>query len=266
MDQTQTQIETTASLSKSNATCKRFDPTNLRLKLLIFPGDVDNCLPLCPANSNIYLGKTNWKSKVNILLAVYSTIFSMLWFLISLLRPGWGEVIRTGGFLAPSTASTIFALFSKTIEISSVGVLVTFLGQFLTRRSLHSAGFSISELGMRGWFVQPAYVVSHWNQVKLAGSTILGALSLLISICIMFFTTASDALVSPHLKYGHWENEIMYSFVKSSFANPVVSITNANHRSDHRMGVGPRTTLARFFKTRNIHCRTSILGLRPRCL
>jgi hypothetical protein len=36
----------------------------------------------------------------------------------------------------------------------------------------------------------------------------------------MFYTTASDALVSPHLRFGRWENMIMEGLVKTAYANP----------------------------------------------
>lgn len=36
----------------------------------------------------------------------------------------------------------------------------------------------------------------------------------------MFYTTASDALVSPHLKYGKWEDKLLYGLVQASYANP----------------------------------------------
>jgi hypothetical protein len=36
----------------------------------------------------------------------------------------------------------------------------------------------------------------------------------------MFYTTASDALVSPHLRFGRWENMVMEGLVKTVYANP----------------------------------------------
>ena len=36
----------------------------------------------------------------------------------------------------------------------------------------------------------------------------------------MFYTTASDSLVSPHFMYGEPENRVLVGLVKTSYANP----------------------------------------------
>ncbi|KAG4433241.1 hypothetical protein IFR05_011264 [Cadophora sp. M221] len=179
-------------------------------------------IPNCPTNSSIYFGKSNWRTILNLLLSIYSTVFSALWLLIAIIRPRYGRAIHIGGYLAPSTASTLFALFAKTIEISSVTIFVTFLGQVLTRRSISSRGVTVADMSMRIWMVQPGFLFTHWNHFKIVGFTILGGVSLLATLAILLFTTASDALVSPRLRDGGWDDITMYSLVRGSFANPAL--------------------------------------------
>ncbi|PVH71798.1 hypothetical protein DL98DRAFT_596594 [Cadophora sp. DSE1049] len=183
--------------------------------------DKQASLPKCPARSSIYFGKSNWRTVLNILISVYSTAFSVIWLAIAIVRPRYGPEIHIGRtYFAPSTASTLFALFAKTIEISSVTVFITFLGQVLTRRSMHSPGVTVADMAIRTWIVQPGFIFTHWNHFKHVGFTILGVTSFLAALAILLFTTASDALVSPHLKYTGWEDSTMYSHVRGFFANP----------------------------------------------
>ena len=167
----------------------------------------------------MYLGNKSWPPRLNLLLAIYSTVFSTIRLVVAIVRPRWGKVIHTGGLLAPSTATTLFALVSKTIEISSVAIFVTLLGQLLTRRSLSSSGVTIADMGMRTCIIQPGYALAHLEHLRLAGRTALGLVSLLAAMSTLLYTTASDALVSPHLKYGNWENGVMYTAVYATFAN-----------------------------------------------
>ena len=178
-------------------------------------------LPKCPARSSIYFGKSNWRTVLNILLSVYSTTFSLLWLIIAIVRPRYGPEIHVGkAYFAPSTASTTVALFAKTIEISSVTVFVTFLGQVLSRRSMNSPGVTVADMAIRTWIVQPGFIFTHWNHFRYVGFQILGVASFLAALAILLFTTASDAMVSPHLRYTGWEDSTMYSYVQGSFANP----------------------------------------------
>lgn len=156
------------------------------------------------------------------MLCVYSTVFSGIWLTLAIVQPRYGRAIHSGGTFTPSTASTLFALFAKTIELSFVTVFVTFLGQVLSRRSFVKAsrGVTIPELTMRTWVVQPGFMITHWQHIRQLGLTILGAITLTAAIVATFYTTASDALVSPHLKYGKWENNTMWMLAQASYANP----------------------------------------------
>jgi hypothetical protein len=156
------------------------------------------------------------------MLSIYSTIFSGIWLMLAIVQPRYGRTIHSGGSLTPSTASTLFALFAKTIELSFVTVFVTFLGQVISRRSLVKAsrGVTVTELTMRTWVIQPGFMITHWQNLQHAGLTLLGVITLTAAAVATFYTTASDALVSPHLKYGEWENKLLEGLVQTSYANP----------------------------------------------
>lgn len=47
----------------------------------------------------------------------------------------------------------------------------------------------------------------------------MGALALTATVASMFYTTASDAMVSPKLKYGNWVHQELQGFVRTSYAN-----------------------------------------------
>jgi hypothetical protein len=141
---------------------------------------------------------------------------------IALVAPRYGHKISSkGGTIDISTASTLFALFAKTIELSFVTVFVTFLGQVLSRRSLMKAerGVSIAEMTMRSWVIQPGSMITHWQNLQYAGLSILGVITLTAALVAMFYTTASETLVSPNLKFGHVEFREMVGMIKMSYAN-----------------------------------------------
>jgi hypothetical protein len=73
---------------------------------------------------------------------------------------------------------------------------------------------------MRTWVIQPGFMLTHWQTLRYAGWTILGVISLIAAIAAMLYTTASDALVSPKLQFGKWEDELMQGLVRTSYANP----------------------------------------------
>lgn len=73
---------------------------------------------------------------------------------------------------------------------------------------------------MRTWVIQPGFMITHGQHLYHVGISFLGAITLVAAFIAMFYTTASDALVSPHLKFGAWEHKTMYGSVQSSYANP----------------------------------------------
>ncbi|TVY36497.1 hypothetical protein LSUB1_G006791 [Lachnellula subtilissima] len=183
--------------------------------------DKASLLDGCPAKHDIYSSRNSWLSVSFLILSMYSTVFSGIYLILALVQPRYGWGIHTGGRLPPSTASTLFAMVAKTIELSFVTVFITFLGQVLSRRSLIKAsrGVTIAELTMRTWVIQPGFMITHWQTLQHAGLTILGVITITAALMAMLYTTASNALVSPHLKYGGWQKKLMYGLVKTSYAD-----------------------------------------------
>ncbi|KAM0154321.1 hypothetical protein ACHAQE_000825 [Botrytis cinerea] len=182
----------------------------------------------CAANNDIHSHVRSWTSVSVLCLCIYSTIFSGIWFFIAVLRPRYGEHIKTNGSLTPSTASILFAGFAKTIELSFVTIFVNFLGQVLSRRSLvrNSDGITVAELTMRTWVIQPGFMITNPKILRRAAWSILGAITLTAAFVAMFYTTASDAIVSPSLQFGKWEHAVMKGLVKTSYGNPVYVAQN----------------------------------------
>ncbi|TVY17838.1 hypothetical protein LARI1_G002684 [Lachnellula arida] len=171
------------------------------------------------AHSDIYFGKTDWRSIANLLLAIYATLSSTLSLAIAVWQPRYGKWISPTGHLTPSTADLLFSLFAKSIEIASSGVYINFLGQFLTRRSLRSRGMSLADIAVREWIIQPGLVIFQWENLKYATTTLLGFTSLLSAFAIYFFTTASNSLVSPHIALSKWESAQFLGQIQQNFGN-----------------------------------------------
>ena len=165
-------------------------------------------------------GRSSWLAISILGLSIYSTVFSGAWLLIAIIKVRYGSTISTTGALPIGTASVLYAAFAKSIELSFVTVFVAFVGQALSRRArFQPKGVTIAEMSMRSWVIQPGTMISHWESVRYAAATKLGVFSLLVSLMAMVYTTASDALVTPVLKFGRTENRIMYGKVSTSFAN-----------------------------------------------
>lgn len=153
--------------------------------------------------------------------SLYSTVGSCLWFLVAIIQPRWGRSISSSMGLGPSTATVLAAWLSKTIELTFVTTFITFLGQVLTRKAIAraSGGTTLAEMSMRSWVIQPGSLMTHFGMLRYAGFSVLGILSLLATLVAAFYTTASDAMVAPKLKYGNWEHKLLSGYVRSSYAN-----------------------------------------------
>ncbi|KAH6987245.1 hypothetical protein EDB80DRAFT_589845 [Ilyonectria destructans] len=175
----------------------------------------------CWSNQDIHQKRTSWLSVTIYVLSVYSTVASGIWLVTAILQPRWGRQISSKHGLLPSTATTLSALFAKTIEMSFVTVFVSFIGQVLTRRAFirKAQGMSLAEMTMRNWVIQPGSLITHFETLPSSAMTLLGMLCLTATFASAFYTTASDAMVSPKLKSGKWENKEMTGFVRASYAN-----------------------------------------------
>lgn len=146
---------------------------------------------------------------------------SGIWLVVAILQPRWGRGISSRYGLNPPTATTVSALISKTIEMAFVTVFVACLGQMLTRRAIvrNTSGMTLGEMTMRNWVIQPGSLITHAETIPHAGMTILGALALTATVAATFYTTASDAMVAPKLKYGNWEQKELSGHIRASYAN-----------------------------------------------
>ncbi|KAL2694787.1 hypothetical protein Neosp_001374 [[Neocosmospora] mangrovei] len=156
-----------------------------------------------------------------LLLALLSTTLSGLWLVVAIIQPRWGFMISTTHGLSPSNAATLTALLGKTIEVASITVFISCIGQALTRRAVaeKSAGITLADITIRNWVIQPGFIFTHYQTLLVAGRTLLGALALLALVATILYTTASEALVSPKLKYGEWETQELTAAVHSYYGN-----------------------------------------------
>ncbi|OJD33351.1 uncharacterized protein BKCO1_3100033 [Diplodia corticola] len=174
----------------------------------------------CPARRHFF--RTRWVTSSIILISIYATIVSGLFFAVALRGPEW-PMIRSNGWLTPSNASLLVAVLAKTVELSFGSSIVAFLGQVLSRRSLSvrgsGKGVTLAEMSMRNWIGSPGYMVSNFETVRYALFSILGIISFIAAIVATVYTSASDALVQPQLKLGALETKIAKASVLTKFAN-----------------------------------------------
>jgi hypothetical protein len=151
----------------------------------------------CPSKGHFYQGAGNWLAISILILSIFSTIFSGLFLIIALSRPRYGKAIQSrGGSFTASSANIVTQLFAKLIELSFVCTFVTFLGQVLSRRmfSRESRGVTVAEMSMRTWIMQPGSLITHYESLRYAGLTFLGAVSLSVAIFAALYSTAASAL------------------------------------------------------------------------
>jgi hypothetical protein len=179
----------------------------------------------CQTDGAIIGYRWSWLTITILVLAVYSTVFSTIFLVIAIMKPRYGKRIGTDRHMTVATASLLSTAFAKTIELSFVTVFVTFLGQVLSRRAFlakaRGGGISIAEMLMRQWIMQPGTLITHWETVRYAALSFLGAVALTAAFVAMFYVTAAEALVSPKLRLGPFEDRVLYGKVSAVFANSI---------------------------------------------
>ncbi|KAJ4218538.1 hypothetical protein NW759_008431 [Fusarium solani] len=169
-----------------------------------------------------------------LLLALFSTTLSGLWLVVAIIQPRWGFMISTTNGLSPSNAATLTALLGKTIEVASITVFISCIGQAMTRRAVakKSAGITLADITIRNWVIQSGYIFTHYQTLLVAGRTLFGALALLALVTTILYTTASEALVSPKLKYGEWDTRELTAAVHSYYGNFLDAGIRCTHEPD----------------------------------
>ncbi|KAG8168619.1 hypothetical protein KVR01_001368 [Diaporthe batatas] len=191
------------------------------------PGDYDNFKKQVqgsprPAGTpaDVRVSRLSWLAVWLIILSVYSTILSGLWLGVAIAQPRWGRTISSHGSLELSTANVLTAILAKTIELSFVTVFVAFIGQVLTRRAMATnAGMTMAEMTMRTWITQPGSLLANGQTLRYAGHTVLGILTLIATLVAMLYTTASDTMVRPKLRFSGWHDRDLESYVMSPYGN-----------------------------------------------
>ncbi|KAG5979286.1 hypothetical protein E4U55_005339 [Claviceps digitariae] len=176
----------------------------------------------CSSRHDVRRKWATWVPMTVFILSIYSTVMSGMWLTVSIVQPRWGHRISSHGQLQPSTATLVTALLAKTIELSFVTVFISLLGQVLTRRSFMKrafGGMTLAEITMRNWVLQPGSLITQRETIPYAGCTILGVLTLTASIMAMFYTTASEAMVSPKLMNSDWQRMLLSGPIAASYAN-----------------------------------------------
>ncbi|KAI4738776.1 hypothetical protein E4T50_10765 [Aureobasidium sp. EXF-12298] len=175
----------------------------------------------CAAHQHFHHNRRNWLSVTILVLALYSTVMSAIFLIIALRGPRYNW-IRKGGRMTPYIADLLTAVLAKTIELSFATVFVSFLGQVLSRRAFmkdQGRGITLAEMDMRSWVMQPGTMITHFEALKSSILSFLGVLSLVAAVVAMLYTTASESLVQPYLRYGPWERGSLQGLVKTTWAN-----------------------------------------------
>lgn len=157
-----------------------------------------------------------------VMLSVYSTVFSLIYLVIAARAPRYGKLIGTHGTLTVANASLLTALFAKSIELTFATVFVAFIGQVLWRRAFlkpGNSGVTLAEMDMRSWVTQPGAMITRFGVLRSSALSLLGVLTVIAAMVAMLYTTASEALVQPQLRFGKWQSKLMLGSIKSSVFN-----------------------------------------------
>ena len=116
-------------------------------------------------------GRNSWLAVSILILAIYSTVFSGIWLTVAIMKVRYGRTVSRAG-VTFETASTLYAAFAKSIELSFVTVFVAFIGQVLSKRALlQPRGVTMAEMNIRSWVMQPgACIIESCFSVVAASS------------------------------------------------------------------------------------------------
>lgn len=111
--------------------------------------------------------RRSWAFVAPILLCAWSTCLSLLWLIAATVPFKYGSSISFGpsSVITPTLAQLLATIGAKSIELSFVAVVVTCIGQILTRRAFSkgSKGISIAEMNLRNWILVSRLVNLDWH-------------------------------------------------------------------------------------------------------
>lgn len=172
------------------------------------------------APKHVRIQRLSWVSIWLLIMSLYSTIMSGVWFFVAVIQPRWGSTISTNGPIPLNTANLLTAIFAKTIELSFATLAVAFVGQVLTRRAIAThEGMTAAEVSMRTWIAQPGAIFTNLGAARHVGRSLLGIMVLVATLVVMFYTTASDTMVRPKLQFSGWVHKDLNSTVWATYAN-----------------------------------------------
>lgn len=151
----------------------------------------------CSTAKDIHKPCSHWLPVVLLIVSIYSTVTSGVWLALAVKKQGWGNLIKTHGKFPPSTASFVFPLVAKTIEISFATIFMAVLGQWLSRKALNPDsrdGVSITDMSMRLWVVQPSSIFTTIGGFRYWVLSRLGIPTVVAALLAMLYTTASNVL------------------------------------------------------------------------
>lgn len=151
----------------------------------------------CSAAKDIHKPCSHWLPILLLIVSIYSTVLSGIWFALAVKKQAWGNHIKTHGNWSPSTVSFLFALIAKSIEVSFAAIFMAVLGQWLSRKALSPGspgGISITDMSMRSWVVQPTTIFTTTRGFRYWMLSRLGIPTVVAALLVMFYTTASNVL------------------------------------------------------------------------
>lgn len=161
-----------------------------------------------------------------ILLALYSLVMGSILFAISIRQPAVSAIGLVGGPWI-STAISAVSFVGKTVEISFAVAFVFCLGQALSRRSVSrmTKGVTLSEMDMKSWINSPGTMAFQYKSTWFSIRSLLGFLTLVATLGVLFYTTAISTMVLPKLKRMPVQSRTLKGEVYTSYGNMPYGMT-----------------------------------------
>ncbi|KID94087.1 hypothetical protein MAJ_09960, partial [Metarhizium majus ARSEF 297] len=166
------------------------------------------------------------KNLLMILAAVYSLVMGSAIFAISLRQPAVPAIGLVGGPRI-STAISLVSFVGKTVEISFAVAFLFCLGQALSRRSVSrmTKGVTLAEMDMKDWINSPGTMAFQYKSTWFSIRSLLGFLTLVATLGVLFYTTAITTMVSPKLKQMPVQSKTLKGEVYTSYGNMPYGMT-----------------------------------------